>query len=98
VWSRPAESRAAAIVENPLTVVVAALLIFTVQGWRIHTDVAPLDRIDTTDGLPLILQVFMSGWLFYAVIVIVAAVCGVLFWKGLNRVRAAEAVSAGSST
>jgi hypothetical protein len=91
--NRSAENRAVVLLENPLTIIVCVLLIVVVRGLRIHTDVAPLNRIDTIDGLPFIIQLLARPWLFYGVVIIVTTALGVLFWRAF-RIAMADSPTA----
>jgi chromate transport protein ChrA len=75
-------------IESGLELTSGVLLIVVVRGWRIRTDFAPLDRIETADGLPLILQFFMRWPVLDGVILIIAAVAVKLFWDLFRKTSA----------
>lgn len=75
--------RAFIFIEAPLTLIVSTLLITVVHGWRIRTDVAPLDRA-STDVLPPLIRLVASSWTFYGATTMAAALVAVLFLKALR--------------
>jgi hypothetical protein len=71
-------------VEGPLTLLVSAMLIIVVHGWRIHTDVVPLNSVESADALPLPTRLLASPSIIYGGISIAAVPILALFWRSVR--------------
>jgi hypothetical protein len=78
------ESPGELLVENPLAITVAALLIVVARGWRIHTDVAPLNRVEPTDAMPLVVQLFANPFWSYTVVALSTTALVLVFRRALR--------------
>lgn len=76
----PLMRRAFIFIEAPLTLLVSGLLITIAHGWRMRTDVAPLDGA-STDVMPFLIRVVANGWEAYGGVALAAIAVAVVFWK-----------------
>lgn len=81
----PAGRRWFGFVEGPLTLAVGTLVTIVAGGWRIRSDVAPLDPQTALDSLPWILRFLVSTWPFYALLTMLAAVFLAAFARKVMR-------------
>jgi hypothetical protein len=88
LYSGNAEPRWFGFVEGPFTLAVGTLVTIVVGGWRIRSDVAPLDPHAAFDSLPWIMRFLVSTWPFYTALTILTAVFLAAFARkvfGKNR-------------
>lgn len=70
--------------EAVLAITVAIGAIVAVHGWRIRTDVGPLDPIDSLAGLPAIVRFYGDARIFYAVATIISGSTVMAFYRSFR--------------
>ena len=63
---------------GPFAIVVVSVFIVIAHGWRIRTDVAPIDAISGLSDLPIAVRILADPWLAGTLITL-ATLCVVLF-------------------
>lgn len=90
VAARTRTTRAFAWVEAPVTLLVEAMAIVVVHGWRIRTDVSPSEPLQSSDHIPVIINLLVSWWFFYPFMTVLTAIVAVSFFSMRDREAASS--------